>query len=696
MKKAKLVCIFLLIAFVFTSILPASASTPYANYFITKDTARSVLPIPAPYEATMMIDFKTVEEGKLSNPADIFIADNDRIFIADRDNHRIVVLNPDKTFAFEISGDSSDPDDPRTLNQPSGIYIDKNGSILVADYGNKRLVEFTQNGNFRYAYETPDSEILSSDFSYQPYKVIKDASGYIYVASVGDYRGLLMLSAEGEFRTYFGANAVSLSLWDAIARVLWKREDRKGSVVTLPYTFNNIYSGADGYIYATTTGLSSAQVRKINSAGTDVLYAQYDFSDRGVLAYSSDKQSFCDVTLGDDNNMIVLDSTYGRLYEYDEWGRNLFVFGTNGVGYGQLSSPVSIDMDSKGDIYVVNSKTGVITVFESTKFADTVHLANRYYAEGKYDESFPIWEEVLRQDSYYTLALQALGEIKMREEKYEEARVFFKQAEDAELYSEAFDELRAIFLKKYLSIIATVVIVLLILLIVLKSIKRKRLKKYGPKPEKRTWFTPVKEFWGKIKNGVRHPIDTFEGIRYEGQGFYRDAIIIMILYCLSRVISTLLTAFIFRDGKPLELYNWGQIVLFSFLPWIVVVVVNYGVTTIMYGEGRFRDVFIGGAYCHIPFIVTQIPFAIISQALTQNEAQLYHLANVIVYIWVGVMVYFCIKGVHGFHPVKAVIVYFITAVGVIAVVALAMIVYGLAQQFYEFIIQFAKELSYLV
>jgi hypothetical protein len=60
------------------------------------------------------------------------------------------------------------------------------------------------------------------------------------------------------------------------------------------------------------------------------------------------------------------------------------------------------------------------------------------------------------------------------------------------------------------------------------------------------------------------------------------------------------------------------------------------------------------------------------------------------------MVYFCIKGVHGFHPLKGVVVTILTAVGVTAVSALFMIVYGLAVQMFDFFIQIGKELSYIV
>ena len=172
--------------------------------------------------------------------------------------------------------------------------------------------------------------------------------------------------------------------------------------------------------------------------------------------------------------------------------------------------------------------------------------------------------------------------------------------------------------------------------------------------------------------------------------------IVMILYALITVASNYAVSFIFRDGMPLDVIEPVSIFFYSFLPWIVICIVNYGVTTIMYGEGRFRDVIIGGAYCHGPMLLLMLPVTLLTHLFTLNEGSIYNLMNMLIYIWTVLLVYFCIKGVHGFHPVKAFVVFILTIVGVTAVSLLFFIVYGLAVQMFDFIIQFGKELSYLV
>ncbi|MBE7056884.1 MAG: hypothetical protein E7388_05540 [Ruminococcaceae bacterium] len=721
MKKLK---VFLCLILVFVSVaqcaLVSNASTPYANYFIsTNGTEKMTLPTPAAYEVIGTLNLAMTDIGSLNGAKDMHLVNYEgtdaegktvtytKLYIVDTKNNRIVILTNEPSSKvvssdlyisnnfrvdFIIEGDPNDPSDPATLKGPSGIYVDDDGTILVADTNNFRLVEFTERGNFRYAYEAPESELLGSDFNFQPLKVIKDERGYIYATSIADYHGVLLLNANGEFSSYFGANAVTLTFWESLVKTFFSREDTQGTIVTLPYTFQNIYISEDGYIYATTAGTSSGQLRKINSAGVDVLYSGYDFSDPGLRS----NVALYDVAVDKDNNMFVLDNLNGRIYEYDKWGKNLFAFGSNGTGAGQFSSPQSIGVDDDGIVYVLDDQTNLITMFKPTVFADKVHEAGYLFSQGLYDDSFPVWQSVLEENSYYILALQSMGQIYHREEEYDKALDMYYKAEDATNYSTSFIEQRYDFTKEYFTHIVVVLLVLIVIWYVVSYLRRRYRRKHAHLEKKRTWFTPISEFFGSLKFVTRHPVDGFEGIRYENQSSYGAALAIMLIYFVTNMLSILCTSFIYRNGRPLSMTNWGLQIGLVFVPWIVVVIVNYGVTTIMYGEGRFRDIFIGGAYCHLPFIFTQLPMAILTNILTQEEASLFSLAQTIIGIWVGFMVFMCIKGVHGFHVGKAIIVLILTIAGVAAVSGLFMIFIGLASQMFEFIIQFGKELSYLV
>ena len=700
MRFKKFTSLLLLFSLIFSLGITANAKTPYANYYI-QENEKTAQPIPAPYEVSTVIDFDADAQGKLKNPEDMFIDKDGKIYIADTGNDRVVVYSANYEFLFEIKSEGTFAEgDLSALSGPQGVYVDpEDGAIIVADSGNGRLVEFTKYGNLRYSYSEPESEILSKDFSYRPTKVTKDSRGFMYVTNEGDYNGIMQLNSNGEFVSYYGTNKVNLSFWESISKLLWSREDRLGKVVTLPYTFTNIFSSADGYMYATTTTITPPQVRKINIGGSDVLYGSYDFRDGSILANNSlVTQIFCDVTVDKYNNMLIIDRQYGRVYEYDERGNNLFAFGTEGTGYGQLTYPVSIGTDNLGNVYVLNKTTANIVVYKPTEFANLVHLANKAYSDGDYDESLSLWKDVQKMSNYYTLALVNQGNIKLRQDECNTALELFEEAENATFASDAFEDKRANWLRDNFSYIIIGISLFLALWVAIISIKKARRKKKGNVEvvEKKNFFTVVGGFFKRTISVMRHPIDGFEEIRYENAGNYGDMTVIMLLFALVTVISQYATSFIYRNGESLDTVEPVSTFFIALLPWVVVCIVNYGVTTIMYGEGRFRDVVIGGAYCHGPLMLLTLPLALLTHFLTLTEQSIFTIVELLVYVWTVFLVYFCIKGIHGFHPVKGFVVFILTAVGVVAVALLFLLVYGLAAQMFDFFATFIKELSYLV
>ena len=68
-----------------------------------------------------------------------------QVYIADRYNHRIQVLNPDLTFSHSFGKKGSANG---RFNEPSDIAIDGKGLVYVADSENNRIQKFTPDGTF--------------------------------------------------------------------------------------------------------------------------------------------------------------------------------------------------------------------------------------------------------------------------------------------------------------------------------------------------------------------------------------------------------------------------------------------------------------------------------------------------------------------------------------------------------------------
>lgn len=74
MKMKRFLCVILIIIAALQIAIPSSASTPYANYFITElDGEVTSLSTPAAYEVLGTINLASTSIGSLNKPKDLFM-----------------------------------------------------------------------------------------------------------------------------------------------------------------------------------------------------------------------------------------------------------------------------------------------------------------------------------------------------------------------------------------------------------------------------------------------------------------------------------------------------------------------------------------------------------------------------------------------------------------------------------------------
>ena len=125
------------------------------------------------------------------------------IYIADHNNHRIQVLNPDLTFLHSFGTKGSDNGQ---FENPHDIAIDKTGSVYVADYGNHRIQKFTSDGEFEFGFGTKGS---GPGELFDPVGIAIDNTGaLVYVTEYGNNR-ISVFTSDGQFVTSFGDEGVN-------------------------------------------------------------------------------------------------------------------------------------------------------------------------------------------------------------------------------------------------------------------------------------------------------------------------------------------------------------------------------------------------------------------------------------------------------------------------------------------------------
>lgn len=438
------------------------------------------------------------EPSKLSDAKDFFLSPNNEFFIVDTGNNRIIhtdinfnLIGCYKTFigsslTTEITDEEGNTvtTEVTTLNAPYGIFVDEDDIMYIADRDNQRIIKCGLDCQIITEYVKPDTELYTS-VSFYCTKVLVDAAKNVYVICPAVNKGAIMFSAAGAFMGYYGANRVEVTA-EAIRNKIWRKfasDDQIASLTNItPVEYANFAIDDEGFIYTVTevADVSTDAVKKMNPAGYNILEsttnaADMVFGDQMSVTYSGTTYStrLTDITVGDNGVINILDYTSGRIFQYDEECNLLFIFGCDQEGQeGGFDNPNAIEC--YGDlVYVLDGRNNDITVFEETLFGEYVHEAVRLYNDGLYEDALDLWYEVIKRDGNFTLAYSAIGKALLNQGEYKEAMKYFKIAFNDTDYDRAFESWRQDILRDNFTLMIIVIIVVIVAIWVISALQKK-------------------------------------------------------------------------------------------------------------------------------------------------------------------------------------------------------------------------------
>lgn len=689
-----LVCLIALTGFP----MKASADVPYRTF--TEDSYERTIMTQSAYspvgvlaqEIPVVNEKGETEYSSLQRPQDLFIADNDDIYIADTDNNRIVHLNEDGEFIRLITVSES------PLKQPQGVFVVKNGDIFIADTGNKRVVHLDRNGKLLKEIGRPDSRFINDSFVYEPTNMVVDQRGFIYVVSKGSYNGIIQFTPEGKFDQFFGTNKTEVTLMDIIRRQFYSKEQLSRQVRLLPVTIRNIDIDEQGFIY-TVSGSKTEQVKKLNIRGENI-WKEKSFNENMFSIATSDSKELVenqltDVSLDQNENVTIIDKSQNIVSQYDANGTLLFYWsGRSALGnslVGLTLAPVAVETNSNKRLYILDEALNLIQVYEPTEFGAMVHEAYKLMQDGKYLEGEQYWNKVLKLNGHFSPAYKGIADAAFSRGEYERARDLFKLAGDGTGYSDSFWQIRLQWFQKNFSTLANYAIIVGLLLWVLIKLKQKlnfRIMPKWSKLHKQTWFKQAKHVFYILK----HPIDGFGDLRYLNKGGYISASVILILTVIMLLVKSFYTSFTYN---PVPVYAKGSTyILTVFLAvWFSWVICNYLVGSIKQGEARFKDVFVGSCYSLFPVVLLGIPLALLSNVFTQSEASIYSAIEIGMILWSGLLFFWNIQALQNYGVGETVLNITLTAITMTIMWVLLFILIGLTSEFGNFIYTIYQEVS---
>lgn len=657
------------------AVLMLGAAAPEIAYAVPYDTYTQgpegkMVPTQTAYKPHSAIKAKN---SSLSAPEDMCI-DGGCFYIADAGNKRVVKMSADGEILYSFSQFNGED-----FGLPTGVSV-SNEHVFVADKAKKLIYIFDKNTGAEISFiDKPDSPLIG-DTPFVPSKIAADGRGNVYVACEGSVNGIMQLNFDGEFIGNVGANLTSPTLRSVLQNLLYS-EKQKSTFFNTPRSPTNFTIADNGLLYTVTNGAHEAAIKKLNSQGKAIVSPKINVSNTLAVAVDSDA------------NVYGVDSD-GYITVYDSEGNTLFSF----VGKSQqerlgvLSNPVAISQKD-GDLYVLDKNYSFIVKYERTEFADLVFKAVSFYKDGLYLEGEQYWQEVIRYNSTFTLSYRALARANMKKGNYKQALQQFKLAEDREGYSDAYWEIRNIWLRSNFKYIIIAAAAAAVVLIAVKIVGRKNKKAFVKIKTLENKMHSVKFIaqLGYVKQFLKSPADAVYEVKYHNAAGPLSATVLYIWFVALQLLSVLITGYLFSNGT---VYNTNamEVVLYSTIPLLLAVVCNYFVSTVTDGEGKLWQCYTVTIYSMAPYLVLALPIFILSNFLTFNESVVLQAAKIFMYAWMGINMFRSIAELHDFTFGKTVKNLLLSACCFAMVILFAIVIAMLATQLFGYFYQLISEI----
>lgn len=616
----------------------------------------------------------TITNLGLKSPQDSVFDANDHLFIADKDNARIIQYDTTSDQVVQII---THP----LMKTPTGVALTGEGDIYVADPSAALVLRFSKDGELIESFGRPTTASFG-DTNYKPMKIAVDNRRNMYILSEGVYNGIIQLSNSGEFLGYFTSNRVRLSFTQMLQDIFYTEEQKALLLGRVPTTFTNVFIDNKGIVYTTTMGTNMHGLKKHNTAGQDMFVNQYTWGPDDLIDLTTDNRG-----------IIYAASKSGLIFVYTNDGQYIFSFGSSFADFdiaGLFSSISSISVDSKGQLWVLDSEKSFMQSFAPTEYSTQIYTALDYFNQGEYEKATGIWTEVLRLNQMSVLAHNGIGMNYMYTQQYDEAMFHFEIAGNRFYYSQAFWEVRNEWLQNYLGTVLFGLIAISLILVFTRKLRRKH-----------DILKPIKQAVLKIRSirlvedvlfvfaFLRHPIDSFYDLKRGRKGSMTGALVIYVIFFSIFIWYLLGKGFIYQ-WVAIEDVDMQSVIIGFFSIIFLSVLCNYLVSSINDGEGSFAQLIKMVAYSLGPVMIIYVMVIGLSYVLTFNEMFLLETLQQAAVLWTGINLYLGVQETHNYTVRESVRSIVLTIVFILVIAIVLLIVIIMTEQvslFFEAIIK---------
>lgn len=339
--------------------------------------------------------------ASIAGPTDVAVDGKGNIYIADRNNNRIRVVNKlgmirtlMGTGQQDYNGDSELARETN-LHLPFGVALDKNGDLLVIDRSHYRIRKLILKGNRVTTVAGNGLKLFGGDGGPAqganiefPHGIDVDSKDNVIFADKAHYR-IRKITPQGIISTIVG-NGIRGNIGDGGPAL-------KASVFPTRMRLNH----KDEIFFISPSGFISL-VRKVNTQGIINEYITTSDADyqEAVLTSGSGASSkseitvisqFSDLALDKKGNLYLADRINHQIRKFSPQGKITTIAGTGEFNYfgdggpatqAAFRDPAAITLDEAGNLYVADAANNMIRKIDTQGIISTIAGTGKHQDSG--------------------------------------------------------------------------------------------------------------------------------------------------------------------------------------------------------------------------------------------------------------------------------------------------------------------------
>ncbi len=210
---------------------------------------------------------------------------------------------------------------------------------------------------------------------------------------------------------------------------------------------------------------------------------------------------------------------------------------------------------------------------------------------------------------------------------------------------------------------------------------------------RRAWWKHYGETLRYATHVIFRPFDGFWDLVHEKRGSLAAAHTFLFLFLLTYVLRLMCTNFQFISA-PIQYINIYERAASLLLPFLVLCLANWALSTLFDGKGRFQDIYMAMCYALVPYILIQLPLILLSHVISYDEASYYQVLQSVSIVWSLFLAFVGLMQVHDYTPGKTIIFVFATVFGALVILFLVLVFFSLLSDAFGFFVSLYREIVF--